>query len=103
MDEAKYKEQSKARLKSLVDKKIDTTMIGALSAFEENVFKSDFFNGLDYDDKLELKNCFEKARSKILDIGNNSKRILDEEFDLYTIEWNRYQMVMKVKSRNYNE
>ena len=99
MDNDNFNQQSRQRLKDIVDKKLTTTMIGSLSAFEENVMKSDFFKNLSKEQQLELQTAYEKTRAKILDLGNNAKRNLTEEFGQYDIKWNRYQMVMQVKSR----
>jgi hypothetical protein len=100
MDNDKYNEQSRQRLKDIVDKKINTTMIGSLSAFEEFILKSPvFLKTLTEEQKIEFQNQYEKARAKILDLGNNAKRNLTEEFSQYDIKWNRYQLVMQVKPR----
>jgi hypothetical protein len=98
-EKEKYLEQSNQRLKTIVDKKIQTTMIGALSAFEDYILNSDFFASLSKDRKIQLEQLYDQCRSKILDTGNTAKRNLKEEFDQYTIEWNRYtiQLVMKPK------
>lgn len=99
-DNSKYLEQSKQRLKNIVDKKIQTTMIGALSAFEEIILGSVFFDNLPDEEKVELEDLYNKCRSKILDTGNTAKRNLTEEFQHYTINWDRYTVNLVMKPRN---
>lgn len=78
-----YKKQSKDRLEKIVSKKITTTMIGALNAFEEQ------FADMWIDD-LELRDKWMEARGKVLDIGNKQIKDLKEEFKQYTMNWDRY-------------
>lgn len=85
-------------------KKIDTTMIGALSAIE------DMFGEL-WNHKQEAKNSkqldwynkYEKVRSLILDNGNNQKRKLEQELSKYDIEWKMYHYDFIVKSNKGKE
>jgi hypothetical protein len=97
--DARYKEVSKDRLLKISKKKVQTTMIGALSTVER-VFG--FLWG--HDDQSELtpeqehmKELFEEARSEILDRGNNQARNLEAEFANYEINWLRYQITLPVK------
>lgn len=94
----KYLSGSKDRLYKICSKKIDTTMIGAISAYED-AFRH-IFEGATESEKIVLMEAFDAARSKVLDNGNNQKRNMNEEFKQYTIEWNRYSVVMPVKQRN---
>lgn len=100
MDSKEYDEASKERLNKIADKKIETTMIGALSAIE------DIFGYLwnhqsrdKSDNEQAFAEMYQKVRSKILDIGNSQKRALKTELQTYTIHWDRYTMVMPVKAR----
>lgn len=95
---AKFRKGSKERLNKICAKKVDTTMIGAISAFEQCM--SEFITMLSDEEKLVYMEAFELARSRILDNGNTQKRNMLEEFKQYTIEWNRYSIMMPVKPRN---
>ena len=95
----RYKDVSKDRLLKISKKKVQTTMIGALSTIER-VFG--FLWG--HDETLELtpeqehmKELFEEVRSEILDRGNNQARNLEAEFANYEINWLRYQITLPVK------
>ena len=92
--DARYKDVSKDRLLKISKKKVQTTMIGALSTIER-VFG--FLWG--HDEKSDLtpeqehmKELFEEVRSEILDRGNNQARNLEVEFANYEINWLRYQI-----------
>src|SRR3990167_4510701 len=87
--EEQYKVDSKARLEVIVNKKMTTTMIGALAAIEENF---GFLWDGNSTESLHMKQVFEKVRKKILDNGNDQIKAVKEEFKLYDIVWLRYQM-----------
>lgn len=91
----KYKEDSKDRLSKILKKKIQTTMIGALSSLEENL---SFLWEQDNPkfSKSDMKNLYNKIRSEILDKGNNQARNIDAELAQYEIEWLRYSIKMPV-------
>ena len=100
--DAKYKAESKDRLSKILKKKIQTTMIGALSTVEEN-FGFLWSNGSDQPltkDQELMKNLYNKIRSEILDRGNNQARNIDAELAQYDIEWLRYQIKMPVITPN---
>lgn len=84
-----FKEKSKARLKRIALTKIQTTMIGALSAIEEHL--SEFI------EDGRGRALYEKCRQQILDNGNQQKRNIDKEFDLYDIELIRYEYKMPIR------
>lgn len=89
--EKKYKADSKDRLSKILKKKIQTTMIGALSSIEENLA----FLWENDDPKFtkeDIKNIYNKIRSEILDRGNNQARNVDAELAQYDVEWLRYSM-----------
>jgi len=96
--DARYKDVSKDRLLKISKKKVQTTMIGALSTIER-VFG--FLWG--HDEKSDLtpeqehmKELFEEVRSEILDRGNNQARNLEVEFANYEINWLRYHISLRV-------
>jgi len=95
--EAKYKADSKDRLSKILKKKIQTTMIGALSTIEENLsFLWASSNGKLTQEQENMKNIYNKIRSDILDRGNNQARNIDAELAQYEIEWLRYSITMPV-------
>lgn len=109
----KYLEDSKKRLHTIVERKLRTGFIGALSQFESffgfiwDKTKRDNLNKEQMavllfveDNNLEdvFKQWWDKAREKVLTNGNNQIRALNDEFNHYTINWDRYVMVLPVKS-----
>ena len=95
----KYKEVSKERLLKISKKKIQTTMIGALSTIEKHF---GFLWGHESGEALtpeqeHVKQLFDEVRSEILDRGNNQARNLEAEFNNYEINWLRYQITLPVK------
>ena len=97
--ENKYKADSKDRLSKILKKKIQTTMIGALSAMEENFgFLWDSRNPTP--EQQRMKDLYNKMRSEILDKGNNQARNVDAELAQYEVEWLRYSIQMPVIQQN---
>lgn len=95
--ESKYKADSKDRLSKILKKKIQTTMIGALSTIEENLgylWGNNVANPSE--DQKQMKVVYEKIRSEILDRGNNQARNIDAELSQYEVEWLRYSIKMPV-------
>jgi predicted esterase YcpF (UPF0227 family) len=92
---SKYKDESKKRLSSIMKKKIQTTMIGAISSIEEHF--AFLLEGNDEDSK-KMQEVFQKIRSEILDKGNHQLRNVDVELSQYDIEWLRYSIQMPVKN-----
>jgi hypothetical protein len=100
--ENKYKADSKDRLSKILKKKIQTTMIGALSTIEEN-FSFLWTNESDAPltkDQEVMKDLYNRVRSEILDRGNNQARNIDAELAQYEVEWMRYQMKIPVINPN---
>lgn len=91
-------------LKKSLTKKLDTTMIGALSAIE--TFFGELWNQGSFERNEDEEDWFKKfqaLRSKILDNGNNQKRKLEEEVDGYEISQRYYHVDMPVKPRTVRE
>jgi len=88
-----YRNLSKDRLAKILKKKIQTTMIGAISSIEDHFgfLWEDSKNGKEYLD------IFNKVRSEILDKGNHQSRNIDVELSQYEVEWLRYNMEMPVQ------
>tara|TARA_Y100000310_G_scaffold268477_1_gene281096 strand:+ start:215 stop:616 length:402 start_codon:yes stop_codon:yes gene_type:complete len=98
----RYQEVSKERLLKISKKKIQTTMIGALSTVEKYL---GFLWGHESSEALtpeqeHLKEVYNEVRSEILDRGNNQARNLETEFAAYDINWLRYQITLPVKTIN---
>ena len=95
----KYKEVSKDRLLKISKKKIQTTMIGALSTIEKHFgFLWGHESGQELTPEQEhVKQLIDEVRSEILDRGNNQARNLEAEFNNYEINWLRYQITLPVK------
>lgn len=97
--EEKYRADSKTRLATILKKKIQTTMIGALSSIEEHL---GYLWGMDKDKltpkEQEMFDLYQRVRSEILDKGNIQARNLDAEINQYDIKWLRYTMTIPVKA-----
>jgi|TARA_B100000676_G_C18072437_1_gene845249 hypothetical protein len=95
----KYKEVSKDRLLKISQKKIQTTMIGALSTIEKyfGFLWGHEGNGELTPEQTHMKEQFDEVRAEILDRGNNQIRNLEAEFTNYDISWLRYRMTLPVK------
>ena len=98
----KYKQDSRDRLSKILKKKIQTTMIGALSTIEENFgfLWDDNSITLSVDQKNSMKELYNKVRSEILDRGNHQARNIDAELSQYDVEWLRYKLDMPVVINN---
>lgn len=86
--ESRSKDVSRDKLFKTAKKKIQTTMIGALSTLEESFGFLWGFEGGDEDKTPEQKHIhdiYEEARAKILDRGNTQIRSLESEFINYEI------------------
>jgi hypothetical protein len=104
--EVRYNESSKDRLSKVSKKKIQTTMIGALSSIEAHF---GFLWGQDNSEELtprqeltpeqeHMKEVYELVRSEILDRGNNQVRNLEAELTQYDVKWNRYHLQIPIVS-----
>lgn len=98
----KYEAHSKSMLKKHVETKFKTTMIGALSKFEE-LFGSLWGHGLREEElseqQLQFRDSWQLARTEILNNGNNQLRAAQSEIDQYTIRFNKneYNFIIKDK------
>jgi DNA-binding transcriptional MerR regulator len=93
-----FLDASRERLKTACLKKIDTTMIGALDAIEKEL--SELIGDCSNADQIMLKEAFLRARSKILDNGNNQKRAISDEIRHYIVDWQMYTITMPVKGNS---
>lgn len=98
----KYKVDSKDRLSKIMRKKIETTMIGALSTIEDSF---GFLWGKDQEEPLTdeqeiMRELYNSVRSEILDRGNNQARNIDAELGQYEVEWKKYSMTIPVINKD---
>lgn len=88
------KDGFKQRLKKIIGKKIETTMIASLSQFE-TAFGHTWGHGKDESlltpDELVFKAKWKEVRDRILNIGNQQKRNSNAEIDMHEVHWNRYR------------
>jgi len=94
-----YKEKSKDRLAKNCKKKVQTTMIGALSSIEDHfgVLWAHQSDDALSEEQEKMRQVYEELRSDILDKGNTQMRNIDAEFTQYDITWNRYQYQIPIK------
>ena len=77
-----YKQKSADRLRRTMKKKVQTTMIGAISSVE-SLFGFLWEEESEHSEKM--KELFDAVRSDILDKGNHQIRNVDAELDMYDI------------------
>lgn len=96
--EDKYRQDSRERLSKILKKKVETTMIGALSSLEEHFsFLWNAGDGSMSPEQRMMHDAFQRVRSEILDKGNTQSRNVDAELAQYEVKWLRYQTVIPVK------
>jgi len=99
-NDEKFKNSSKKRLITNIEKKFKTLMIGALAAFEES-FGEVWGHGNWPENPTEEQKIWrdewEKVRTKILNSGNNQLRAALDEIAQYTMTWNRYRTEFIIK------
>lgn len=90
--EQRHKDISKDKLLKVAKKRVQTTMIGALSSIEETF-------GFLWENDQVMKDAFEELRSEILDRGNNQIRALESDFSTYEIVWKKYTYQLPFKGK----
>lgn len=102
----KIKSDSKQRLSKILKKKVETTMIGALSSIEEhfgflwgNANGSVSLGDLSEEQRI-MYEAYQKVRSEILDKGNTQSRNVDAELNQYEVNWLRFTMNIPVKEKS---
>ena len=97
--EQRYKDLSKDKLFNVAKKKIQTTMIGALSTLEESF---GFLWGFNVDEsertpeQRHVHQIYTEARAKILDRGNTQMRNLENEFINYDVSRKKHYIHLPV-------
>jgi hypothetical protein len=97
--ESRNKEVSRDKLFKMSKKKIQTTMIGALSTIEENfgfLWGLSISEGERSEEQKRIQELYEDARAKILDRGNTQIRNLESEFINYDITRKKYLINLPV-------
>lgn len=101
-NEEKYLNQSKASLTRHLEKKFKTTMIGALSVFEDK-FGFLWGHGKSEDElseeELRYRELWQLTRTEVLNNGNNQLRAAKEEMSFYTVRFNKFETKFKFKDR----
>lgn len=99
--QANLERQSKDRLVKIIQKKMRTTFIGAVSAVEEVFGHLWGHNGVKSPSKTEQANAqlYNEVRGRILDIGNAQLRAIENELMQHTIVWNRYNYELKMEDK----
>jgi hypothetical protein len=97
----KYRQASQDRLAKIAKKKIQTTMIGALSSIEEHlgplwkVAEGEEMTA----EQQAMFDTYQLIRSEILDKGNTQVRNMDAEIVHYDIKWLKFTLELPVKQR----
>ena len=95
----RYNSNSKKRLTGIISKKFQTTMIGALAAFEKHfgdLWGHEQEHELN-DEQLENLEDWQRVREEILENGNTNLRSVLDELNQHTIKWDRYQTTIIVQ------
>tara|TARA_Y100000385_G_C12999585_1_gene596533 strand:- start:621 stop:998 length:378 start_codon:yes stop_codon:yes gene_type:complete len=97
--EEKYVSESKDRLSKILKKKVETTMIGALSSIESHFgFLWQVEDGEETTpEKKVMYEIYQKVREEVLNKGNTQARNIDAELNQYNVNWLKYQNVIPVK------
>ena len=101
----RYKNSSNERLLKIARKKIQTTMIGALSSIENNfgfLWGSEESSEIT-EEQQHMKDIFDQVRSEILDRGNNQARNLEAEMSQYEVKWLKYSINIPVVNMEIQE
>lgn len=98
MDRDKYQPEMKKRLKKIIGKKFDTTMIYPLSQIEA-AFGELWGLGKDEEDltpeEKTMKKKWQECRNNILNNGNHQKRNAFAELDMHKVTWEGYKYEFK--------
>lgn len=84
------KKTSKDKLIEQCRKKIETTMIGAISTLEKYLSE-------ELANDTHFKEVFNLIRSEILDKGNNQIRMLNADFKFYEVKYNKQTFFMPIR------
>ena len=95
----RYLDESKRRLARIVETKLKTSFIGALSHFEQEFgFLWGHGQQGDLTEEQEfMKEIWDRTRTAVLNNGNNQIRAVKSEIANHSIEWQRYRAELPVK------
>lgn len=94
------KRQFKERLKKIIGKKIETTMIYPLSQFEMafgHLWGNQKPESELTEEEKENRAKWKQCRNNILNNGNQQKRNANTELQMYDVIWNRYNTSFYIK------
>ena len=97
--EDKYKCDSKDRLSKILRKKVETTMIGALSSMEKHLGFLWTSEGDLTPEQKTMYDIYQKVREEVLDKGNSQARNVDAELNQYEVKWLRYTSTIPLKTK----
>ena len=101
----RYLDESKKRLSKIVETKLKTAFIGALSNFEQEfgfLWGHEQKSGPTEEQEF-MKEIWERTRTSVLNNGNNQIRAVKSEIANHSIEWQRYQTELPVKPMELKE
>jgi len=101
--EDRYKCDSKDRLSKILRKKVETTMIGALSSVEKHLGFLWTNDGELTPEQKTMYEIYQKVREEVLDKGNSQARNVDAELNQYDVKWLRYTSQIPVKPQEERE
>lgn len=94
-------ERSRTRLKKEVKKRIETTMIGALSSVEKYFGKLWGEGNVNQTpEQLAFRQVFEEMRTEILDKGNGQIRLAEAEISTYDVVWQKFHINLPIQKIN---
>lgn len=98
--QARFKQDSRKKLTSIIEKKIRTAFIGALSQFEQR-FGHLWGHRLPDDEctgeQLAMRVVWDETRTNILNNGNTQLRAAQSELLQYEVAWQRFQLKLQVQ------
>ena len=99
----KRKDSDRRRLEYNIEKKIRTTMIGALATFEDYFGNIWGFNKSEKDlseNQYHFRQLWAEARREVLNKGNMQIRAARDEISEYDTEWHRYTVDLIKKDKD---
>ena len=100
LNEERSQLHSKKQLIAAIQRKMKTTMIGAIASIEDQ-FGALWGHGKPLSalspEEQDWRERWEETRSEILDKGNKQLRAAVDEVAQYTLTWNKFQMELLVK------
>ena len=99
----RQKEEFNARLKEIIGKKIMTTMMASVSAFETD-FGTIWGQGIPEseltDGQRQWRQIWNACRKSIMDTGNRQKRNASTEISMHDVVWRQYNTTFRMVNGN---